>query len=367
MPATASEVDPYTYDFVPLEDAAPAVNERLNHFLIATLTEVNRRLIAGTGDPRQLSDLELEFRFFRRFRDRHIDDVAYGLFEKCVASNRCEGWPHFQRIQMRPQESIFGAADWRYIPSRFYIASLVEVCGVRMGTDKLTHFFDDAFRYFNALRSRRLGYDMQSIGRLSLAFERSYMGTNVTGVVSRADAHANLAGVRFYLDVFAGEEPIVRRDEQGLLVFARPVDICHYVDENFDERMLPNEYVYGSIESDSARQRRTALREAIAERRAISRYIEDNVPEELQRELHREVRGRRYPEPSWQEDLPRHRLALHAVKFIALFAVKPDFREAALLFSGDPYHPDRLEDRKPVEMKPWRDPGQLADSTDTHP
>lgn len=351
----ASEVDPYTYAYVPLPDSAHNVNDRLNHFIATTVADVNAELAERKGEASAVSDTEAEFMFFKAFNQRYIIDIAFGIFESCIAKNDCDGWPTFDRIQMRPQEGIFHAANWRYIPSSFYLAAVVNVCGVRMGTDKLDHFFSDAFRYFNASRSSKFDYDIDALGYLSLVFEQHYMGVHVTGVISHADVHANVQGIRFYRSLFTGSDPVVRRRLDGTLVVARQVDVCNHVTPHFDERVLPNEYVFSSLESDQTRERRRQLRAVIAQREERARLMAINMSKADLERVRDRLLKRRLSEPNWQENLPKHRLLWHAVKLISFFAVDADFRRVALLYQRNYFRPWRLAERKPVDIAPADD------------
>lgn len=60
----------------------------------------------------------------------------------------------------------------------------------------MTHFFDEGFSYFNALRSKRRNLEPEDIRQLSMTFEKIYMVTHITGIVSRADIEANLTAFR---------------------------------------------------------------------------------------------------------------------------------------------------------------------------
>ena len=163
----ASESDPWTYAHIPLADSASLVSERLEKSIQAVLDKVNMEL------AQPVDDTALEFAFFSEFRSSQIRDVTWGQFERCIGGNDCDDWPQFERIQMYPEESVYHAANWRYIPSSFHLASVVNVCGVRMGADKLTHFFDDGFHYFNALRSKRRNLDPEDIRQLSMTHPSS--------------------------------------------------------------------------------------------------------------------------------------------------------------------------------------------------
>ena len=344
----ASESDPWTYAYIPLADSAAKINERLGHLIQSIVDRVNAKYADAAPYP---DDTTLEFAFFAEFRDRYIRDVAWGIFERCIGTNSCRGWPQFERIQMYPEESVFGAVRWRYIPARFHLASIIEVCGVRMGADKITHFFDDGFHYFNALRSKRKNFEPEDIRRLSMTYEYTYMGAQLTGIVSRADVEANLAGVRFYSDIFGGEAPMVARDLRNRLILLRRPDICSYVTRQFDERVLPNEYWFGSLDTARARQRSENLKRMIAEREQKARqYANELSPHDLR--FHTDLLlSRRLPMTRWQTDFPKLRMVGHATGATVQFISSRDFRRVSELFVINPLKPRKQDDRKPVVIQ----------------
>jgi hypothetical protein len=345
--ASASESDPWTYAHIPLADSAAAVNERLAQMLQAVVDAVDSAPAAGLN---AVSDTELEFQFFAEFRRRHIRDVTWGLFELCIGTNDCPGWPRFERIQMYPQESVYHAADWRFIPSRFHLASIVQVCGVRMGADKITHFFDDGFHYFNAMRSRRRNLDAEDIRQLSMTFEQTYMGTRMTGILSRADIEANLAGTAFYGDVFGGPSPMIGRDDGGRLVLRRRPDVCDYVSPFFDERRLPNEYTYSILATERAAERAQNLETIIDERMARSANLaRQSSGIELGRAKSR-LLARHIPMTRWQSDFPKLRLASYGAGMVSQWLFDAEFRRVANLFGFNPLKSRNLTDRKPVTI-----------------
>ena len=345
--AKASESDPWTYAYIPLADSATLISDKLGDLIQTVIDKTNSRY-SNSLPP---EDTELEFRFFTEFRSSHIRDVAWGVFERCIGTNSCPGWPQFERIQMYPEESVYHEGNWRYIPSRFHLASIIKVCGIRMGADKITHLFDDGFHYFNAIRSKRKNYDLEDIKNLSLAFERSYMGTRLTGIFSYADVEANLAGVQFYRDFFGGPTPMIRRNANGFLTLMRSPDICDYVSDQFDERNLPNDYTYSLIKTAKARNRSLGLIKIIEQRenQSEARALKLNQQElAIQTES---ILARRIPMTRWQTDFPKLRLLGHATGYMTQFMFDPDFRRASIIFGFNPLKPGNLNDRKPIVMQ----------------
>lgn len=346
--AYASESDPWTYAHIPLTDSAVLVSAQLENSIQVVIDTINS---APVAELRSLDDTALEFAFFAEFRSQHIRDVTWGMFEKCIGTNNCSDWPRFERIQMYPKESVYHAARWRFIPSRFHLASIIQVCGVRMGADKLTHFFDDGFHYFNALRSKRKRLEPEDIRQLSMVFEKSYMGTRLTGIVSRADVEANLAGVQFYSDFFIADSPMIGRDRNGRLLMLRKPDICDYITAQYDERILPNEFAYSLMETTRARQRAQDLQNTIKLRIYDSAAIADNLrPEELNARK-QTILARRIPMTHWQSEFPKIRLVGHAAGMASQWVFDPGFRRVSNLFGFDPLKPGKLDDRIPVNIR----------------
>lgn len=346
--ASASESDPWTYAHIPLTDSAKLVSMQLKNAIQAVIDTINA---APLTELQSLDDTELEFSFFAEFRSQHIRDLTWGMFEKCIGTNSCRDWPRFERIQMYPEESVYHAARWRFIPSRFHLASIIEVCGVRMGADKLTHFFDDAFHYFNALRSRRKQLEPEDIRQLSMVFEKSYMGTRLTGIVSRADVEANLAGIGFYSDFFIGDAPMIGRQPNGRLQMLREPDICDYVTAQYDERLQVNEFTFSLMDTTRAQKRAEDLQNIIKQRIYASAAMAQKLRDEELSAQTEKILQRRIPMTHWQSEFPKIRLVGHAAGMVSQWVVDPGFRRVSNLFGFDPLKPGKVDDRIPVKMR----------------
>jgi hypothetical protein len=357
----ASESDPWTYAYIPLADSANKVSRRLGNQIQAVVDKINSRYPTSLA----LEDTELEFKFFTEFRSSYIRDVAWGVFERCIGTNSCRGWPRFERIQMYPEESVYSEGRWRYIPSQFHLASIIEVCGVRMGADKITHLFDDGFHYFNAIRSKSNNFDLEDIKTLSMAFERSYMGTRITGIVSYADIEANLAGVQFYSDFFGGPAPMLGRDQNGFLTMLRNPDICDYVSDQFDERILTNDFTYSLLKTDKSRNLSRNLVKIIEQREYRSEALALKLNRQDLVKQTESILARRIPMTRWQKDFPKLRMVGHATGYITQFMFDSDFRRVSMLFGFDPLKPRKLQDRKPVVMQRVEKTGELASLLDS--
>jgi hypothetical protein len=273
----AAETDNLTYRFLPLEDSAPKVNAMLNATLRRIAEQTNARLEGAPGGPSRVSDTEVELDFVEEYRHAvlgRFGDRLLPILDACVEENDCPGWPRFQRLELRDGESIYGESGYNPIA----IASLspsIELCGVRMGADKLTHLFSNGFFYYNA--GRRKGSrprDAQDAYLLALADERGLMGARSTGVESPADAEASRGGYRLASSYFEGDDPVFARSaETGLLVKRRDADVCTYVSPAWDEAANPPRY------AESCRKS-ARVEAAVAERIAENEWAERALTEE---------------------------------------------------------------------------------------
>ena len=184
-----------------------------------------------------------------------------------------------------------------------------------------------------------------------MAFERTYMGTRLTGIVSYADIEANLAGVQFYSDFFGGPTPMIGRNADGLLVLLRKPEICDYVSEDFDERILPNEFTYSMINTTKARKRSLDLIRIIEQREIQSEALALNLDQQGLAKKTEAILARRIPMTRWQEDFPKLRLVGHATGYMTQFMFDSDFRRVSKIFGFNPLKPGKLDDRKPIVMQ----------------
>jgi hypothetical protein len=304
----------------------------LNGFLDVLVEQANLELVRRHGDPRRASDTEAELELARgwvRTLMPTIESRILPIFEVCIERNDCPGWPRFERLSLRREESIYGESRYNPIATA-YAASSIDLCGVRVGSDKTTHLLSHGFFYYNA--SRRPGEELETEEdalRLASAEERGLVGARATGVVSGADAEATAAGFRFFHDLFLGDDPALSRSAaSGLLARRRAVDLCAYVRPSMDEALNPPDYT-GS-------PRRTArLRAAIA-RRAAGALAEGDASV-----VHRE------PDPRHHEISLLTRVSL-IVKHAFTYLTMPREQRAGTRFLVFPNL--KLERRRPIVL-----------------
>jgi hypothetical protein len=268
------------------------LNRVVNDQLEKVAQLANSRLASEFRDPAQASDTEAELAFAIAYRNtvlKKFGERLLPLFGACIESNDCPGWPGFERIVLEGKESIYGESNY----NRIAIASLAptfKLCGVRVGTDKLTHLFSNGFFYYNASRQKGSRLENEDdVYRQSLEDEHGLMGARSTAVVSDADARATRLGYRLAKSYFEGDDPVFARSEQtGLLEKRRPIDVCRFVPADLDEAVTPPIF--------TARPgRRKSIKKAIAERIAQNEAAEASMVPEARENLRRELTARALP------------------------------------------------------------------------
>lgn len=105
------------------------------------------------------------------------------------------------------------------------VGSSAKVSGQCIGADKLGHFFQQGYQYYD-IRNRSSQATAESFGRYT---EIAGAGLATTGVYSNADLAANLAGLTFYDQL---------RANPGGFTF----DIANFISSNWNEYANPNFY-----------------------------------------------------------------------------------------------------------------------------
>ena len=177
------------------------------------------------------------------------------------------------------------------------------------------------------------------------------MGTRLTAIISYADIEANLAGVQFYSEFFTGNSPMIGRVQDGRLKLLRKPDICDYVSEGYDERILPNEFTYSLLDTTRAHQRKQDLQRIITARAKYSAYRTSALSAKELQAQKKMILARRIPMTRWQSDFPKIRMVGHAAGMTAQWIFDSSFRRVSNLFGFDPLKPRKLDDRIPIEMR----------------
>jgi hypothetical protein len=238
LPAFGLETDQYYAWTRPLRDATEAVNAKINADIARALHDVNTRQGADHCDCDKV-----------RKTIRH--QFSYLLFQKpemwLVNSSTID------RVPSTPEEEfifrdryLYGGAS-KLDPVRLMPPSpTILVNGVRIGTDKLGHFFSEgAWMFisysFYVKEGRSEEEAIQKVLSLGLASERTILGAAASGVLSLADIEANYQGLIFWKSLCRGPDPNLEKTPEGWRL-KRPFDISAYVSPEWDESWQPNVY-----------------------------------------------------------------------------------------------------------------------------
>jgi len=239
----SSEVDQSTYADIELADSSEIINIQLKKILDSIRVQVNTKILLEKAKNKILTDTDKEFLFFELFHDTYMGkSLIWSPFEDCIRFNLCPGWDFIERIIVNQDENIYTVSGYSKIAGK-YSAGVINLCGIRMGADKLTHMFLDGLIYYNCSKDIKANFTKKDIRDGSEAVENSLMGLGLTGVHSPADVEANLKGVDFYQDLFSGKKSFFQKDENGLLRWRKKINICSYVSINFDETFSKNKYI----------------------------------------------------------------------------------------------------------------------------
>lgn len=136
-------------------------------------------------------------------------------------------------------------------PFRFYLKFVpltgnVNVNGVVLGTDKLSHFVSTGRRYFEHYVNKwEKGWDeedaIKSAIRFGLKNEATILGMMSSGVFSYGDMEANYQGLTFYKKLCWDEvDTYLEQDAEGNWHLAKTPDIRDYVSPYWDETFNPS-------------------------------------------------------------------------------------------------------------------------------
>ncbi|HEX4823799.1 MAG TPA: hypothetical protein VFV19_05775 [Candidatus Polarisedimenticolaceae bacterium] len=238
LPARALETDQYYAWTRHLDDASAAINRKINAEIAIALKDVNERLGADECSCDRV-----------RKAIRHR--FSWLLFQKP------EMWvvntSQVDRVPKAPAEELSYRHDWLYgatspfDPIKFMPPSpTIEIDGVRIGTDKISHFFSEgAWLFISYHYYKKMGRpDDEAVLKalsLGLAGEKGILGLGASGIFSLADQEANYQGLLFWQSFCFGPDPNLEKTPQGWRV-KRPFDIAAYVSPEWDESWQPNIY-----------------------------------------------------------------------------------------------------------------------------
>ena len=230
------EVDHYLSWGQTLEDAAPILNSKINEIINSTVQSLPKDCSCEVAASKVLSGFGVSLN---------------SNFEKWIKeTDRVDKF--MPNIDLALRESIFSDhnSKWSQIERAFFTIQLDEIInvgGVYLGLDKLTHFTGSGFLYYQAYRISKKAGNVDPIEmaiKVGIIGEKTVIGRMATGVFPYGDLETNFQGFIFGLDMCAGVDPFLRHSEDGWK-FSRPFDIKAYVNPHWDESYNPSFYYDG--------------------------------------------------------------------------------------------------------------------------
>jgi hypothetical protein len=236
--ASALETDQYYAWRRPLEDVTDLFNAKVGLEISRVLDEVNRR---RNGDALSCHETLIQLRrHFRMFIFHELELWATNsrLIDRIPGSDAEE--VTFSR------ENIYGTLRFTDMGSWIPTSPTIRINDVRIGADKITHFFSEGWWYYRFyLRKREDGGSVEeSISRAierGVFTERTILGKTTSGVFSAADLEANYHGLLFLVRMCEGDDTQLQRKSDGWRM-TRPFDFRDYVTPEWDESYQPSHY-----------------------------------------------------------------------------------------------------------------------------
>jgi hypothetical protein len=237
LPVAGLETDQYYSWGRELEDSTDVINAKFN-------LELQRAISSFDIPPEECVDIAIRFR--KRMRFLLFHHVQMWVMNTSLVHRipvDADEDVIFRETNLYHRHGVLDPGMWMtFTPT-------IEVNGIRIGTDKLSHFVSSGWTYYSSYR-RALGdgethedAEIAAVQR-GLLEEKLILGRAAAGIFSLADLEANLQGMRFYQQMCNGEDPILVRGADNWEL-GRPVDLRDYVHPRWDESYQPNIYTNG--------------------------------------------------------------------------------------------------------------------------
>jgi hypothetical protein len=241
MRAEPLEVDSYYAWGREIRDSSDVVNAKFNLEIRTALADLAAHHRNG---PPSCDDAS------RKIRDRLELEIFHPIGLWAFQSPLLDRVPATADEEQRyRRDNLYGDVGFPDIGMWMPITPVILLDGVLVGIDKLDHFVSSGWNMRNAyLRSRREGHSVEEADRRAIRWgileERTINGSLSTGVLSRSDLEANYGGMRFYVELCDGADPMLAVVD-GAWTLRREFDIRSYVTPEWDEAFEPSVYSAG--------------------------------------------------------------------------------------------------------------------------
>lgn len=267
-PAPAFEADQFTLPPERLEDLGPSLQWLVQHELTQILEELNGKIDDALAAA-VVADSEQE-RARQEQRVRELMDER--LPAKMLFDRLGPGWPEAKveawikttdfkterpaRFELDYGGSVYGKAVVIKPLMVFGLSPTVRVHGSLMGVDKVGHFFQQGYEYYEVYLEAEANGAAPEEARVAAVTkgveqENTIYGKWPTGAYSNADLAANYAGMKFYLNltrpVRIGDQTrppiLIRGQRRWAFNFAAGETYLEpFVSDHFNEAMNPSAY-----------------------------------------------------------------------------------------------------------------------------
>lgn len=206
--------------------------------------EWNARQRAAALERRQRERAELKFENTPEGCD---PQKAFNALKGALASphfGNMETWAmraDISKCDVKTNDSVY--RDFTFFESPIMrggagLNSVIEINGVKIGADKLSHFMTEGFEYY---MNQRRGKNLREIIQQGIDEEEGHYGLSATGIKSYADMTANYQGYTFWRQVLEGDNPYLKC-ENGRWKQVREFRWEDYVIAGMDESINCNTY-----------------------------------------------------------------------------------------------------------------------------
>jgi len=217
----------------PLKDATGAINAEVNAEIEAALQRIDaRRKPCSCKDAEKAIHDRFEYAVIARIE---LWAMKSSLVDRVPANADEE--PTYRREWIYGKTSPLDPINW--MPA----SPTIEVAGVRIGADKLGHFFSDgewAHQWYQRTLKHGATEDnaMAQAIEFSVVGERSIWGKGTSGTFSLSDLEADFQGLMFYRGLCGGAEPALEPASGGWRL-KKPFDLRDWVGPAWDESWKP--------------------------------------------------------------------------------------------------------------------------------
>ncbi|MEP6786958.1 MAG: hypothetical protein ABJB40_00905 [Acidobacteriota bacterium] len=213
--APAMETDQYNLPPVPLADTGDEVSQYVEDNLLTAVAKVNaeiglheaclsaaKTIKRGCGN----ADEERSKLKYLRSNDTVATEVYKRLGDGSIFISYIGKWANTHKFHSSPSRYKTSYLDSIYVAQPVDYSTLsptVRLFGTEFGTDKLDHFFQQGYKYYQIRRDaiakgQKADEATTKAVKWGQMTERTYFGLLVSGVYSNADLYANYVGMKFY-------------------------------------------------------------------------------------------------------------------------------------------------------------------------